>query len=117
MPEKDITVHYDCRFFQGDRPCVWHKKEKVRCMGCRHYEQIETRILVVKLDSLGDVLRTTSILYPLKEHHRNAHISWITRAEAAPLLQNNSLIDRLLIYNAASSESPTSGASQRMSSG
>jgi hypothetical protein len=48
----------DCRFFEGDRPCI-HKRE---CPGCPLFEPAGRRILLLKLGALGDVLRTTPLL-------------------------------------------------------
>ncbi len=58
-----------------------------------------TRILVINLDALGDVLRTTAMLYPLKEKYRNSHVTWLTDRTAMPLLKNNPYIDRILDYS------------------
>ena len=33
----------DCRFFLGDRPCVWHKREGVVCT-CERYQPIRERV-------------------------------------------------------------------------
>ena len=56
LPVVPREIAWDCRFFLGDRPCVWHKRSGVLCT-CDHYEKIEERILIVKLDAMGDVLR------------------------------------------------------------
>ena len=61
-------IAWDCRFFLGDRPCVWHKLSGVLCT-CEHYEPVEERLLLVKLDAMGDVLRSTALLPPLAEVH------------------------------------------------
>ena len=53
------------------------------------------KILIIKLDALGDVLRTTCILPALKEKYKRCSIVWLTKKEAAPLLQNNPFIDRI----------------------
>lgn len=45
--------------------------------------------------SLGDVLRTTSILHKYKEKH----VTWISSEEAFPLLNNNHYISRLLSFD------------------
>ncbi|GAG18545.1 unnamed protein product, partial [marine sediment metagenome] len=58
-----------------------------------------TRILVINLDALGDVLRTTAMLYPLKRKYETSHITWLTEKSAAPLLENNPYIDRVLTYS------------------
>ena len=81
-----------------DRPCEPHKREGVHCRGCAYYDPVATRILVVKLDELGDVLRTTCILPAIREKHPRAQITWITMHEAVPLLQHNPLVDRILPY-------------------
>lgn len=73
---------------------------------------MDTKILVIKLGysetldseigrvpSLGDVLRTTPILWALKEKHPDCHISWLVSQEAEPLLNGNEFIDRLLVWD------------------
>ena len=71
-----------------------------------------TKILVVKLGysetldpeiamipSLGDVLRTTPILWALKEKYPDSRITWLVDRQAEPLLRGNHLIDRILIWD------------------
>jgi len=77
-------------------PCVFHKNEGRLCEGCVDYAPVKTRILVVKLAAVGDVLRTTSILPSLARKYPGAEITWITRTNATPLLKGNPLIDRVL---------------------
>ena len=90
---------FDCRFFLGDRPCVWHKQTGVLCT-CDRYEPIEQRLLVVKLDAMGDVLRSTALLPALAEAHPRAAITWITRKESTPLLQRNPYVTEVLEFGA-----------------
>jgi len=52
-----------------------------------------------KVPSLGDVLRTTPLLWAVKEKHPDAHITWLVTSNAELLLQNNPLIDRLLVWD------------------
>jgi len=85
----------DCRFFLGDRPCVWHKREGVTCR-CGYYEAIGDRVLIVKLDAMGDVLRTTSLLPVIAAQHQAPRITWLTRPESLPLLENNPLIGQVI---------------------
>jgi len=49
--------------------------------------------------SLGDVLRTTPILHALKELYPSGHITWVADDRARALLDNNSMIDRLLVWD------------------
>jgi lipopolysaccharide heptosyltransferase III len=88
-------IAFDCKFFLGDRPCVWHKQTGVLCT-CDHYEKVEERLLIIKLDAMGDVLRSTALLPPLAETHPRAAITWITRRESVPLLQRNPYITEVL---------------------
>jgi heptosyltransferase-2 len=94
-PERLIAV--DCRHFLGDRPCLWHKRDGALCL-CDHYEPVRERILIVKLDAMGDVLRTTAVLPALARAHPAAAIVWITRAESVPLLRNNPYIAEVVPY-------------------
>lgn len=89
-------VKRDCRHYRGDRPCDFHKEEGVKCAACPHYDAPGEKILIVKLDALGDVLRTTSILPGLKKSHPDAEIVWITRANALPFFRGNPFVDRVL---------------------
>jgi len=97
-----MKVNYNCRHFRGDIPCMPHKKHGVHCEGCAYYDPIKERILIIKLDSIGDVLRTTSILPGLKENYPNAQVTWITKAESIPLFDGNTYVDRVFEVNQAS---------------
>src|ERR1043165_7042653 len=55
-----------------------------------------SRILVVKLAALGDVVRTTSLLRPLRAKYPGCRIWWVTTPGAMALLEGNPLIHRLL---------------------
>ncbi|MDH5669927.1 MAG: glycosyltransferase family 9 protein [Nitrospira sp.] len=90
-------IAFDCRFFRGDRPCSFHKATGVLCP-CDHYQKVEERILVIKLDAIGDVLRTTALLPPLAEVYPQSSITWITRREARPLLEQNPYISDIIEY-------------------
>jgi heptosyltransferase-2 len=94
-PSASREIAWDCRFFLGDRPCVWHKRTGVLCT-CDHYEKIDERLLIVKLDAMGDVLRSTALLPPLAGAHPHAAITWITRRESVPLLQRNPYVAEVL---------------------
>ena len=78
----------DCSYFFGDRPCDYHKKKGIKCDDCEYYSPTKFKILIIKLDAMGDVLRTTSILSPLKNKYKGSHITWCTRKESIELLRN-----------------------------
>jgi ADP-heptose:LPS heptosyltransferase len=88
----------DCRHFIGDRPCKFRRT----CPGCDRYSPMGTRILIVKLAAIGDVLRTTPLLSGLKRRYPESHITWVVDREALPLLRGNPLLDRLLPFDFAS---------------
>jgi heptosyltransferase-2 len=90
-------IAFDCRFFLGDRPCTWHKAAGVLCT-CDHYQRIDQRLLIVKLDAMGDVLRTTALLPALALAHQGGAITWITRPESHALLERNRYISEVLDY-------------------
>jgi heptosyltransferase-2 len=94
-PVGSREIAWDCKFFLGDRPCVWHKQTGVLCT-CDRYEKIEERLLIIKLDAMGDVLRSTALLPPIVEAHPRAAITWITRKESVPLLQRNPYVAEVL---------------------
>ena len=90
-------IAFDCRYFVGDRPCTWHKSTGVLCP-CDQYQRVEECLLIIKLDAMGDVLRTTALLPALAEAHPRASITWVTRREAHPLLEHNPYITEILDY-------------------
>lgn len=90
-------IAFDCKFFLGDRPCVWHKADGVLCT-CDHYQKVEHRLLIIKLDAMGDVLRTTALLPALAEAHAGLAITWVTRKESRPLLTRNPYITEVFEY-------------------
>ena len=84
-----MEIHQDCRYFKGNLPCTFHKRQGIHCEDCPYYEKIAFKILIIKLDAVGDVLRTTCILQGLMEKYQDAHITWLTRKNAIELFKNN----------------------------
>ena len=89
---------YNCRYFLADKPCKYHKQSGATCSTCGFFSRVNKRILIIKLGSSGDVLRTTFILKSLRDKYKDAAIWWLTLPEAVPLLSNNPFIDRTLEY-------------------
>ncbi len=84
----------DCRHFNGYKPCRF----KRLCGGCPHYAPTDTRILLINLDAMGDVVRTTALLPALKRKYPESHITWLTLKPCGPILENNPLVDEVLFY-------------------
>jgi heptosyltransferase-2 len=78
---------------------VWHKREGLVCT-CEHYAPVRERVLIIKLDAMGDVLRTTALLPALAKAHPQAAIDWVTRPESVPLLENNPYLSDIIPYGA-----------------
>lgn len=90
-----MLIHHDCRHFISDRPCRPHKQEGVHCEGCSFYAPVRESILIIKLDALGDVLRTTCILDALHMAYPDRRIEWLTLEGAKPLFDCNPLVHRV----------------------
>ena len=52
-----------------------------------------------KIQSLGDVLRTTPILSALKDKYPDSSITWLVAEGAYPLLHENKYLNRILIWD------------------
>ena len=91
-----MVLKTDCRFFKGDRPCDPHKENGIKCDDCNYYQPISSKILLIKLDAVGDVLRTTSILKQLKKKYPDSYIEWCTRKNSLDLFRNNSHVDEVI---------------------
>src|SRR5262245_4129029 len=67
-----------------------------------HYNHVAnvqglTRILVIRLSSLGDILLTTPVLRVLREHCPIALINFLTKVAYQDVLRANPCVDRLLL--------------------
>ncbi len=87
-----------CKRFNGYKPCFpdhdcWQD-------GCKESLPIGTKILIINLDAMGDVLMTTAQLVSLKRKFPVSTIHWVTLKVAAPLLLYNDYVDQVFIYDA-----------------
>lgn len=82
----------NCHYWRGDKPC----RENRLCAGCRAYEKLGPRLLVIKLGARGDVLRTTPLVEGLKRRWPNAHVTWLTSPASLELLDGLPGLDRSL---------------------
>ncbi len=81
--ETPASVKSDCRWFKGHIPCVPHKQSGVHCVDergadCPHYDRVTSKILIIKLGAIGDVIRTTPLLHKLRDVHPHAQVWWLT---------------------------------------
>jgi heptosyltransferase-2 len=99
---KNFTINTDCSNFPLDRPCFYQKNAGTLCEKCNQYKKISIsqdnkRILIIKLGAMGDVLRTTFLLWGLKELYPNSTISWIVDNNNAAVLEHNTFINNIVI--------------------
>lgn len=92
---KGNEIKQSCRFFNTDSPCIYHKKEQQLCGDCKHYRHVEGKILIIKKAAMGDVLRTTSILEPLRKKFPDHRLIWFTAETSREVLENNPYIDEI----------------------
>jgi len=92
------VLKIDCTYFKGDRPCKFHKEDGIKCDECNNYKPIKNKILIIKLDAIGDVLRTTSILPPIRKKYPDAFITWCTKGNAAQLFNDNDFVDEIITF-------------------
>lgn len=84
-------VAFDCIHYRGVKPCRYSD-----VCPCERYTPIKTRVLIIKLAAMGDVLRTTSILHNIRKSRPDAQITWLTAKTALPVLNNIPQIHRLI---------------------
>jgi ADP-heptose:LPS heptosyltransferase len=85
----------DCKRFTGYKPCF----PQTRCYeACVNPDPIGTRILIVNLDAMGNVLVTTSILPSLKRKYPVSRITWVTLKNAHQLIENNPYLDGAYVW-------------------
>lgn len=90
----------NCQRFTGYKPCY----PDHNCLkdGCKDNSPIGTKILIINLDAMGDVLMTTAQLPSIKRKFPESSIYWLTLKNAAPLLYNNKYIYQVFTYDAES---------------
>jgi len=89
-----------CKNFSGYKPCFsdhncWEN-------GCKENIPIGTKILIINLDAMGDVLMTTAQLPALKRKFPESTIYWVTLKIASKLLENNPYIYKIFNFDAGS---------------
>ena len=56
----------------------------------------KSRILVVRLGAMGDILHTLPAVASLKHSYPGAHLTWVVESRWRPLLEENPFIDRIV---------------------
>lgn len=85
-----------CKNFSGYKPCYSY----INCLenGCQDESdetKMGTKILIISLDALGNVLDNTALLPAIKRKYPVSTINWITLPNAKAILFNNHFIDKV----------------------
>ena len=89
-------ISFNCRHYRASKPCVFNKQDGSECPSCSHVSIYRDRILFVKLDAIGDVLRSASLLPCIVARHNAPYIGWLTRAESVELVKMMSYVDEVI---------------------
>ncbi len=92
-------IKFDCKYFKGEIPCVPNKLRDKVCSSCDEYQKIETRILIIKLGAIGDVMRSTPLLTRFKKDYPSPHITWIS---LTPEILPKDMVDQAYKFDFAS---------------
>ena len=87
----------DCKRFSGYKPCFpdhncWEN-------GCKDNIPSGTKILIINLDAMGDVLMTTAQLPALKRKFHESTVYWVTDRISTALLFNNHFVDHVYPFD------------------
>jgi len=93
-----LKFSIDCIHYVGEKPCRFNRL----CEGCEHYAPPSGKILLIKLASMGDVLRTTTLLNGLAREYPGHHLTWLVDRSSLELLSGLAEIHRLLPYDEVS---------------
>ena len=61
-----------------------------------------SRILVVRLGAMGDIIHTLPAVASLKQSYPGSHLTWVVEPRWAPLLECNPFVDRRLLFDRGS---------------
>lgn len=59
---------------------------------------MHSKILIIKLSALGDVVHTLPALHALRKEFPGARIDWLVEETASPLLKDHPLLDRVHVF-------------------
>ncbi len=96
----DDLVIPRCRNFSGYKPCYSYKNCLLNgCVNESELTKTGTKILIISLDAMGNVLDNTPVLHSIKRKFPVSTIYWITRNNAVKILNNSVLIDRVFVWD------------------
>ncbi len=76
-----------------------NKRDGSECPSCQHVSPYRDRVLFIKLDAIGDVLRSACLLPAVAARHDRPYIAWLTRPASAELVGMMSLVDEVIVLS------------------
>lgn len=92
-----MDAQINCRYMNGYKPCGRNAECSVACPSL---DLVTSRVLIVHLEAMGAVVRSTSLLPAIKRKFPRSHITWVTKAPMDQLLRGLALVDRVLTTSA-----------------
>jgi heptosyltransferase-1 len=89
-------IDFSCRHYKASRPCVFNKTDGSECPSCTHVSNFKQRVLFIKLDAIGDVLRSASLLPDIVARHEAPYIAWLTRKDSIELVGMMKYVDEVI---------------------
>ena len=89
-------INFKCRHYKAGKPCVFNKRDGSECPTCKHVNEFKDRILFIKLDAMGDVLRSASLLPSIVARHDAPYIAWLTRRDSIELVNMMKFVDEAI---------------------
>ena len=108
------NIEFGCRHYRASRPCVFNKLAGSECGTCRHVSLFRTRVLFIKLDAIGDVLRSACLLPAVIGKHDAPYVAWVTRRESVALVGMMEGVDEVIELSEAGLARIMSGAWDRV---
>src|ERR1700723_52422 len=73
-------------------------KDRARSVGETGQEACLTRILIVRLGAMGDIIHTLPAAAALKAGHPGSRVTWVVEPQWAALLESNPFVDRIVAF-------------------
>jgi ADP-heptose:LPS heptosyltransferase len=105
----DDMINFACRHYKGSKPCVYNKLDGSECPTCSHASEYRERVLFIKLDAIGDVFRSQSLLPAIMARHQAPYMAWLTGKESAPLVRMMRDVDEVIELSAEGIARATAG--------
>ena len=91
-----VAINFQCRYYKASKPCKFNKLDGSECPSCLHVAPYRERILFIKLDAIGDVLRSGGLLPAIIAKHQAPYIVWLTRKDSAELVGMMTDVDEVI---------------------